>query len=309
MSQATLRIATFNAENLFARYRFRKNFDPVGADGFTINDLAFEVFDEVEKRITARAIKEVDADVLCLQEVENLLVLDLFNSRYLAGQGYRHRLLIDGNDPRRIDVAVLSRFPFLNCRTHREERNADNTGALFSRDCLEVEIGIQGQSLTLYANHFKSMMEGRDETRERRLEQAQRVAALVDAAWQPGNYQGNFIVLGDFNDYVDPNTSLKPLVKHPHLVNGVDRLPQEDRWTHYFAGGKRGEKTKQLDYLLVGKALDERAGKPKPGIMRKGLPWRAEDYAGPRFDEVGENEPKASDHCPVYVDLPVAALV
>jgi len=95
---------------------------------------------------------------------------------------------------------------------------------------------------------------------------------------------------------------------HPQLVNLVDRLPEAERWTHYFAGGKRGEKTKQLDYLLPGKAFDKRAGKPKPGIMRKGLPYRAEDYSGPRFDGVGENEPKASDHCPVFVDIPFSAL-
>jgi hypothetical protein len=35
---------------------------------------------------------------ITLQEVENLLLLDMFNARYLAGQGYRHRLVIDGND-------------------------------------------------------------------------------------------------------------------------------------------------------------------------------------------------------------------
>lgn len=42
--------------------------------------------------------------------------------------------------------------------------------------------------------------------------------------------------------------------------------------------------------------------------MRKGLPYRAEDYGGPRFDGVGENEPKASDHCPVFVDIPFSTL-
>ena len=302
MPADTFRVATFNVENLFARYRFRQNFDPREEEGFTINNLAFDIFDEVEKRITGEAIKEVDADVIAFQEVENLLVLDRFNSRYLAGKGYRYRVLIDGNDPRQIDVAVLSRYPLRNLRTHRHERNRDSTGPLFSRDCLEVDVEIQGKLLTLYVNHFKSMMEGREETRERRVEQVGRVAEILDATWQAGGYQGNFIVLGDFNDYVDPNTSLGALTSHPQLGNIVDRLPEGERWTHFFAGGRRGEKTKQLDFILLPTGLDTRAGHPAPGIMRAGLPFRAEDYTGPRLSGVGENDPKASDHCPVFVN-------
>ncbi|MDN3515689.1 MAG: hypothetical protein NG747_14990 [Candidatus Brocadia sp.] len=52
--------------------------------------MAFDIFDEVEKQIAAKAIKEVNADVIALQEVESLPVLDCFNSRYLAGMHYLH---------------------------------------------------------------------------------------------------------------------------------------------------------------------------------------------------------------------------
>lgn len=116
-----MRLATFNCENLFARYKFRKNFDPYQSDGFTINDLAFDIFDEVEKQITAKAIREVNADVIALQEIESLPILDHFNSRYLAGMGYRHRILVDSHDPRSIDVAVLSRYNIDSVRSHRHE--------------------------------------------------------------------------------------------------------------------------------------------------------------------------------------------
>jgi hypothetical protein len=37
--------------------------------------------------------------------------------------------------------------------------------------------------------------------------------------------------------------------------------------------------------------------------MREGLPWRASKYTGSRLDDVGEDNPKASDHAPVYMDL------
>jgi endonuclease/exonuclease/phosphatase family metal-dependent hydrolase len=294
-----MRLATFNCENLFARYKFKSNFDPTGADGFTINDLAFDIYDETEKQITGQAIREVDADVIALQEVESLPVLDRFNSRYLAPMKYRHRFLVDSYDPRGIDVAILSRYPITAVRSYREERNAANTAQLFSRDCLEVQIEVEGKRLFVYVNHFKSMMEGREQTKDRRAEQAKRVVKIIDDRWQRDGYAGNFVVLGDLNDYPDAKTSLKALLTHAGLTNIVDRLPKSDQWTHYYA---KGNEYRQLDYLFLSKSLAA-ANTAGPGIMRKGLPYRAERYEGPRFDHVGEREPKASDHAPVYIDL------
>lgn len=294
-----MRVATFNCENLFARYKFRRNVDPVQVDGFTINDLAFDLYEETAKQITGKAIREVGADVIALQEVESLPVLDRFNSRYLAPMKYRHRFLVDSHDPRGIDVAVLSRFPILSVRSYRQERNAANTSSLFSRDCLEVRIDADGKTLVVYINHFKSMMGGRDETRARRAEQADRVAAIIDETWKDEDYEGNFVVLGDFNDYPDAQTSLANLVSHPGLENVVARLPEDERWTHFWAGGNE---YRQLDYLLLSKSLAA-ANAAGPGIMRKGLPYRAERYQGPRFDNVGESSPKASDHALLYMDV------
>lgn len=295
----SIRVATFNLENLFARYRFKQNFDSIGEDGFTINDLAFSIYEETSKRITAKAIKAVKADIICLQEVESLPVLDRFNSYYLGGMDYKHRVLVDSHDPRFIDVAVLSRFPVTTIRTYRHERNEANTAFLFSRDCLEVDLDVSGKPLTLYVNHFKSMIGGRAETKPRREEQVQRTAEIVDERWREMDYVGNFIVLGDFNDYVDEETALTALVEHEGLVNIVERLPEDEQWTHFFAGGNE---YRQLDYVLLSRALADHSPE-LPVIMRKGLPYRAERYTGERFEEVGENHPKASDHAPLYMDI------
>jgi endonuclease/exonuclease/phosphatase family metal-dependent hydrolase len=296
---SAVRIATFNAENLFARYRFNDGLRPTADDGFTVNDLAFRIHDEESKRITARAIRAVNADVLCLQEVENLLVLDRFNSYFLGGMKYAHRAVIDCFDPRQIDVAVLSRHPIVALRSHREERNKAGTSFLFSRDCLEIEIDVGGRRLTLYANHFKSMMEGREATRARRQEQAERVAEIVDARWKKTAYKGNFVVLGDLNDYPEGKTGLAALLRHKGLVNVLARLPEPERWTHYWAGGNEYH---QLDYLLLSAGL-AKANAGAPFVMRRGLPWRAQQVTDERLDGVGENEPKASDHAPLYMDV------
>lgn len=296
-----IRVATFNVENLFARYRFRENVDPLNLDSFTINQLAFDIYDETSKQITARALKEVNADIVALQEVESLPVLDRFNSRYLGGMKYKHRILIDGFDPRKIDVAVLSRHPIEKIKSYRNERNRTNTAFLFSRDCLEVEIHVNSKALVLYVNHFKSMMDGRLDTKKRREEQVEKVAEIVKHRWEPSNYEGNFIVLGDFNDYLDENTSLGALINYDGLVHVSDRIPESERWTHYWAGG---DEYQQLDFILLSKSLAEN-NNGQPEVLRKGLPCRAERYAGERFDYVGDNHPKASDHCPLFMDLEI----
>jgi len=233
----TIRLATLKVENLFARYRFRKSEDVYVDEGFTVNQLAFDIYNDVEKAITAKAIKAVDADIWCLQEVESLPLLDFFNSTYLAAQKYKHRIVVDGNDSRYIDVAVLSRYPIVEIRSHRHERTAAGNAALFSRDCLKVVLDIEGKRLTLYVNHRKSMIGGRAETHPRCNEQADRVAEIVNEDWQDGGYEGNFVVLGDINDYVDAQTSLGSLVAHPGLVNILDRAPESERWTHRYNGG------------------------------------------------------------------------
>ncbi len=296
---STLRVATFNVENLFARYRFNDSLSPRADDGFTINDLAFTIHDEESKRITARAIRATNADVICLQEVESLPVLDRFNSYFLGGMRYAHRVVIDCFDPRQIDVAVLSRFPITALRSHRQERNRNGTSFLFSRDCLEVELNVAGKPLTLYVNHFKSMMEGREATHARRKEQAERVAAIVNTRWKRGGYKGNFVVLGDLNDYPEGATALGALLDHPGLSNVLTRLPAAEQWTHYYAGGNE---YRQLDYLLLSKGLAQtNAG--APAVMRRGLPWRAERLTEERLTGVGDNDPKASDHAALYMDL------
>jgi endonuclease/exonuclease/phosphatase family metal-dependent hydrolase len=151
----SIRVATFNSENLFSRYDFARTPDPMLADGVTINPAAFTPFDEVKRQITATAIREVHADVLGLQEVESLPALDAFCARYLATMQYRHRMLIDGSDPRRIHVALVSRYPIVSVRSCRQERDKSGSGHLFSRDCLEVALDAGGKPLVIYINHFK----------------------------------------------------------------------------------------------------------------------------------------------------------
>jgi predicted extracellular nuclease len=309
---AELRVATFNVENLFARWRFKADIDPAKANkrGWTVDETLFEELGVDAKTLTGMAVRELEADIVAFQEVENVDTLKHFRSQFLGGRGaYPYVAGIDGNDPRLIDVAVLSKLPIVHVRSFQHLMDPESpTTTLFSRDCLEVDIEVEpGTTLTLFVNHFKSMLGGRSQTRERRRRQAAEVIELVKARFGKAPGKERFIVLGDFNDYLEKDkqgeSGIKELVEWDEVENVVARRPAEDRWTHFYAGGND---YRQLDYLLLSKSLAE-ANDGEPEIMRKGAPLRATRYDGERFPGVGEDNPKASDHCPVVLALSVGS--
>ena len=118
-------------------------------------------------------------------------------------------------------------------------------------------------------------------------------------------------MLGDLNDYLEDDdqgkTGIEELVRWEQVENTVERRPEDDRWTHFFKGNRRcgiPQEYRQLDYILLSRSLaDTNTGLPL--IERRGSPKRAEKDRGPRFPGVGWDAPKASDHCPVVMDLTV----
>ena len=307
-----VRVATFNVENLFARWKFNKDIDPDKANerGWIVEETHFEELGMEDKAITALAVKEIDADIVALQEVEGVDTLKHFRTDFLGGfSAYKHVAGIDGNDPRLIDVAVLSKWPITHVRSYQHLRDPEVKGKeLFSRDCLEVDIDLDGETITLFVNHLKSMINTREETRGKRERQATGVKQIIEDRFGPTPGDANFIVLGDFNDYLETDeqgeSGIKALVEWDQVENVIARLDPDDQWTHYWAKGKD---YKQLDYILLSKSLAE-ANSGKPDIMRKGTPKRATRYAGERFEGVGDDKPKASDHCPVVMEIEVGAV-
>lgn len=305
---AKARVATFNVENLFVRWNFREGVDPSEANkrGWTVDETLFHEQSVDDKALTGMAIRELEADVLALQEVEDVDTLKHFRSVFLGGRSaYPFVAGVDGNDPRKIDVAVLSKLPIVRIRSNQHLMDPESkTVTLFSRDCLEVDVAVGDAVLTLFVNHFKSMVGGREKSRGRRARQASAVVEITKARFDDPA-EAPFAILGDLNDYVEADeedeSGLAPLIGWDAVENVVERLPEEERWTHYW---KRGDEYRQLDYILPSKALAE-ANAGAPEIMRKGAPLRADRYEGERFAGVGEDDPKASDHCPVLMEIEV----
>src|SRR5206468_9176492 len=150
-----------------------------------------------------------------------------------------HVVLIEGNDPRLIDIGLLSKLPLGGVTSWQHVPDPLNPGqALFSRDLLQVEIlspSRRERLFTLFNNHLKSHFvpfnapdpeaerKRADDLRER---QSQIAASIIAAETRPNS---RFLVVGDMNDPPD-SPFLEPLAVEPKLklVFGLGQ-PQETR--------------------------------------------------------------------------------
>ncbi|MFI6263202.1 endonuclease/exonuclease/phosphatase family protein [Micromonospora sp. NPDC051006] len=248
-----VRIATFNANNLFSRWSFQAELPrtvanppiaELAADGTTSGagdassgqPSVVEVVlpdgthmsgvlrtfrgklvkgkDPKARAWIARRIAALDADVLCLQEVEDQDALDTFNRDDLAplGADYRYRVVVEGNDPRRIDVAVCSRHPITRISSWRFW--PDPTGQpVFGRDLLQAQIAApDGKPLHVFVNHLKSNFIADEHTltaeevaaerqaiAERRSEQAKAIVQIL----RRQRLTRRIVMTGDLNDLPD----------------------------------------------------------------------------------------------------------
>ena len=188
-AERVLQVAPWNVENFFDPYD-----DPWRADEVTRPRYA----SEGRTVRLAEVLRDLDADVVCLQEVEHRFLLQEFNRQHLADLRYEV-VLVEGNDERGIDVALLTRVPVRSVTSHRHLRFQDREGRelRFQRDLLQVRLGppLNGD---VFVVHLKSQ-HGGDEADAVRQAEADAVASLlrVELERDPG-YRA--VLAGDFND-------------------------------------------------------------------------------------------------------------
>ncbi len=254
-------------------------------------------FSEMSRENTARVIKDLRADVVCVVEAEDRPGLVSFNAQMLGGR-FKYPILIDSYDPRGIDVGLLSRYPVYGLWTHIFDKHG--TRRIFSRDCLEVEIELpNGKMLYVLCNHFKSRGYGAAaENDAKRKRQAEYVAQYLKAYDLSRDW---VVVAGDLNDSPSrPPHTLGPLLN----VNGLFdvlalQFPQAParRWTYHY------NSFEQIDYLLVSRALRNRFR--RAGVERRGIAGLADltNGAETEYDTVTHWSRAASDHAAVWAEF------
>lgn len=276
-------------------------------------ELKTEAVDEDAMFNTARMIMDLRADVLAIVEAESRPVLQSFQKimqdKLGLSEAYRHIMLIDGNDPRGIDVGLATRegYPIGNMRSHADDLKPDGF-AIFSRDCPEYELTTeQGNQLVVLPNHFKSKFGGNDaKSKAKRLAQSTAVAEYYDRLKSDGfDY---IAVLGDLNDTPDSD-ELAPLLQNTDLKDVSDH-PNFTAFEFNANNGHRGIGThglgndnSKIDYLLLSPALYDKV--LLGGIERRGI-WPGSNP--PRWEvypELKHKHQAASDHHAIWADLDI----
>ena len=324
-ASASVSIMTFNVENLF------DNVDDPGKDDRTYLALAdkqtpehraacaeievdrwreqcldWDWSDTVIDRklaVVAGVILQVGrgADIVALQEVENIGILERLRTEHLAAAGYGPAILVEGDDRRGIDVAFLTRLELAKPPTlHRidfssagEDRVHDTRGIL---EATFVRPG--GTLLTGYAVHFPAPFHPTE-----MREAAYNALNALRAGLPPDR---DAFAAGDFNTTSREDREkdmlgrfARPYWTVAHEVGcddckGTSYYAPRDDWSFldmilWSPAGKRGEKTTwhlRTDSVRIAAAA--------PGQLRPdGTPWR--------FEMPGATG--VSDHLPVVVTI------
>jgi endonuclease/exonuclease/phosphatase family metal-dependent hydrolase len=272
-----LTIATFNVENFCDAYD-----DPYK------NDESADPKSRHEMALLAQTIKDIDADVLALQEVENRGILEEFNRLFLSELGYREVVLLEGNYVRGVDVALLTRLPVGPVTTYRHIDFPDANGHTmrFRRDLLRVRIEPPDcRPLDVFVVHLKSKSGSENGANHIRLGEARAARKIVDAllADEP---DARFVVCGDFNDTLESDAVQTLIGSGPTALKSFHGdCPEPKRITY-----NREPYRSMIDFILCSPAM-------------------AKAYVPNSYRiELGTSDTLGSDHNPVLVQFKWADL-
>ncbi|MGZ3744590.1 MAG: endonuclease/exonuclease/phosphatase family protein [Pseudobdellovibrionaceae bacterium] len=302
-----LRFMAFNMENFFlVPHKYR---EMMPDHSVRIEDI--KVKPEAQLLGAARAITDADPDFIVVEEVDDLSALETFSKKYLNG-AYRP-FLIEGNDPRYIDIGFLVKADLplqIEERTNKtltwydpvEKRETP----LFSRDLPVLIVRREGAKpnetplFVFVGNHGKSKRDrdGDPNSTIWRTAQYEAAGKIIDGLFTEFGKNLPLILGGDFNTAFPSAPELAPLKKRLQDPFDLLKIPVKDRITHSFPHFHGSPEYQQLDNLLVSPPLASSV----LGVQV----YHYKDENGnvkplPRtFDDRDENP---SDHFPLIMDL------
>ena len=219
-----LKIASYNVENLFDIKRdggeYREFIPNTHANW---NAKTYKI----KLRNIARVIKDIDADIIALEEIESAQALKDLRLQLKKEDLYYNYYKIADKKRTTVKVAILSKKPFVYAK------ELPVTSSLHYRNILEVKYNIHGKVFYIFVNHWKAKSGPESQRIFSAKVLRKRVAAL--------GYDKNIILLGDFNS--DYEEYIK--FKRNHHLNDTD---SKTGINHILKTLKQRKKAKNTDY-------------------------------------------------------------
>lgn len=183
--ETILKIATYNVENLFDLSKNANRHKEYVA--FTESNWNNKTY-KIKLQNISKVIKDIDADIIALQEIHSLTALkDLRYTLKQNGLYYQYYSIADKKDTA-IKVAFLSKIPFIY------SKELAVTSSYKYRNILESKFKINNKDLYLFINHWKS----KSGPESRRIISAKALKNRINEI----GFDKNIILIGDFNsDY------------------------------------------------------------------------------------------------------------
>ena len=268
----TFRVATYNVENYLDQPTESRHF----------------VKSAEAKAKVRESIKAMNPDVIALEEMGTTnALLELRASLKADGQDFPFWEHISGADTN-IHVAVLSKFPIVARHPHtNDEFLLDGRRFRVKRGFAEVDIqAATNFTFTLIAAHLKSHLITPDaDESEERLAEARVLRGIIDEHFK-ANPNAKLIVLGDFNDTKDSDSTKEIIGRGKFKLNDTrpaerngDNVaaappyfePRSVAWTYFYGAD---DTYARIDYILLSPAMARnwvKAGTYIPTISNWGI--------------------------------------
>ena len=256
-------------------------------------------------------ITQVNADIYVFEEIENEAVIhDISNQLCADGHNWNQKKfwnysVFAKDETAAIGIGVLSRYPLLNLKTHTMDIRLHKQSQPSTRYILEISTSIQGQQLTIFANHWKSKSGGQEKSEIWRDWQESILAKRISSLRaEQGESELPILICGDFNrdasDFICDNQNI--LFRFADF-GGTDFISAASLW--FTEDGRFSTKNGSYFYddsweridniLLCGriKAAEFLPLAQVPWANAAGYPVSYKMYSGEGW----------SDHLPLYASL------
>ena len=276
----TIRIASYNVQWFMDEYP-----DPYS---IALRNVHPKSKDKIQQIM--QVIRELNADVVTFQEIENHGILNEVVRDYLPDMGYKYIVVGQTNSGVGQQIGVISRKPIVSTTSYRysELKLPDDPRTwLFARDLLKVTIQVTPEkTMDVYTVHFKSKRDSINDKNSNAWRLAESMKTREIIADRLAKEPDAWVVLaGDFNDTPDSPVlrafigGEKPFLSDPH-----SGLPEEKRISYL-----RAPYRSIIDFTLLSPVLASRVVHAKTSVF-------AYETATP--SNIG-----GSDHSPVVVTL------